>query len=118
MTSNEPANIELDVHKDLKIAWYDDHLSVYPLDYLRKECPCAGCQTQRKEAEEQKKNPKANPFKVLSGPTIKHIEAHNVEPVGNYALRFEWSDNHNTGIYTFEFLRNICPCAECRAKRP
>jgi DUF971 family protein len=36
-----------------------------------------------------------------------------VEPVGNYALRFRWSDGHDTGIYTFDFLRRLCPCAEC-----
>ncbi|MBI2190402.1 MAG: DUF971 domain-containing protein [Planctomycetes bacterium] len=116
MASTQPASIELDVHKELKIAWSDDHASVYPLDYLRRNCPCAGCQTQRKEAEEAKKNPRANPFKVLTGPVLKQVEALNVEAVGNYALRFDWTDQHNTGIYTFGYLRSLCPCGQCRAK--
>ena len=37
-----------------------------------------------------------------------------VEPVGNYAIRIDWSDGHNTGIYSFDHLREICPCAECK----
>jgi hypothetical protein len=33
--------------------------------------------------------------------------------VGNYALAFAWSDGHSTGIYTFEYLRKLCPCPQC-----
>jgi DUF971 family protein len=33
--------------------------------------------------------------------------------VGRYALGFDWSDGHTTGIYPFEYLRDLCPCAEC-----
>jgi DUF971 family protein len=36
-----------------------------------------------------------------------------VEPVGSYAVRIHWSDGHNTGIYSWEHFREICPCAEC-----
>jgi len=38
-----------------------------------------------------------------------------VEPVGNYALKFTWSDEHDTGIYTYDYLRAICSCDQCRA---
>jgi len=37
----------------------------------------------------------------------------DLEPVGNYALRFTWGDGHNTGIYSFDLLRSLCPCREC-----
>jgi ATP-binding protein involved in chromosome partitioning len=37
--------------------------------------------------------------------------------VGRYALGFDWSDGHNTGIYPFDRLRALCPCDECRAAR-
>jgi DUF971 family protein len=40
-----------------------------------------------------------------------------IEPVGNYAVAFQWSDGHATGIYRFDFLRQICPCGECAASR-
>jgi DUF971 family protein len=38
-----------------------------------------------------------------------------IEPVGNYALRINWSDGHNAGIYSYAHLRQICPCPECQA---
>jgi DUF971 family protein len=47
-------------------------------------------------------------------PRLKMID---VEPVGNYAIRINWSDGHNTGIYSYDHLRRICPCEECRKPR-
>jgi DUF971 family protein len=40
-----------------------------------------------------------------------------VEPVGNYAIRINWSDGHSSGIYSHEHFRKICPCAECQAAK-
>ncbi len=40
----------------------------------------------------------------------------NIEQVGEYAIRIDWNDGHSTGIYSYDHLRNICPCAECRGK--
>jgi len=34
------------------------------------------------------------------------------ELVGNYALRIDWSDDHGSGIYSFEYLREISPPAK------
>ena len=38
----------------------------------------------------------------------------NVETVGRYAVRLFWADGHSTGLYSFDYLREICPCAECK----
>jgi DUF971 family protein len=38
----------------------------------------------------------------------------NVEPVGGYAVRIDWSDGHGSGIYSFDYLRSICACSACR----
>jgi DUF971 family protein len=38
----------------------------------------------------------------------------NIEPIGAYAMKIDWSDGHSTGIYSFDYLRRICPCGECR----
>jgi DUF971 family protein len=38
-------------------------------------------------------------------------------PVGKYALRFKWNDGHEAGIYSWEYLRNVCLCDECRSAR-
>ena len=53
------------------------------------------------------------PFQMFK-PTLKML---NVEAVGHYAIRIDWNDGHNTGIYSFDHLRKICPCAECKAAK-
>jgi DUF971 family protein len=42
------------------------------------------------------------------------LKMNSVEPVGQYAIRIFWNDGHSTGMYSFDHLRNICPCAECK----
>ena len=46
--------------------------------------------------------------------TLKMLD---VEQVGGYAVKMSWSDGHNTGIYSFDHFRRICPCTECVAER-
>ena len=36
-----------------------------------------------------------------------------VEPVGHYAIRPKFSDGHDTGIYSWEYLRRVCQCPLC-----
>jgi DUF971 family protein len=54
--------------------------------------------------------------KVVHGSIPSSLERMNVIPVGNYALQFEWSDGHGSGIYTFDHLRDLCPCSQCLPK--
>ena len=111
----EPEHIAISKSKGIKIDWKDGHHSDYPLEYLRDECPCATC-TGAHGTEPQKSSysaPPASPFKMYQ-PTLKML---SVEPVGNYAIRINWSDGHNTGIYSFDHFRKICPCPACRAAR-
>jgi DUF971 family protein len=84
------------------IIWNDGHISPYPSWYLRENCHCAEC------VEEF-----TGKHKVAPGSIPSSLERINLQPVGNYALNFSWSDGHNAGIYSFEFLRSICPCSEC-----
>jgi len=44
-------------------------------------------------------------------------ETGKAELVGRYALQIYWSDGHSSGIYTFDYLRNLCPCTDCEAAR-
>ena len=76
---------------ELALAWGDGHESYIPFDQVRQACPCAFCS------------------KKGSDPIIKALL-----PVGAYAVQIAWSDGHDTGIYTFENLRRMCPCDECR----
>ncbi|HEX9886929.1 MAG TPA: DUF971 domain-containing protein [Longimicrobiales bacterium] len=80
----------------LRIHWRDGHVSEYEPRSLRLLCPCAGC------VEEMTGRPILVPEMV---PEEVHPLAVNY--VGRYALQFVWSDGHQTGIYTFEYLRNL-----------
>jgi DUF971 family protein len=113
LITNDPEHIAISKSKGIKIDWKDGHHSDYGLTYLRDKCPCATCTgahgTPPREPESANNN---NPFQMYK-PALKML---GVEPVGNYAIRINWSDGHNSGIYTFDHFREICPCPECRAK--
>jgi DUF971 family protein len=112
-TSADPEHIAISKSKGVKIDWKDGHRSDYSLAYLRDECPCASCSGAHgtePQKSDYSKPPAGTPFQMFK-PTLKMLQ---VEEVGHYAIRIDWSDGHNTGIYSFEHLRKICPCAECK----
>lgn len=80
----------------LRIVWKDGVASEYVPRYLRQLCPCAGCVDEMTGVRTLK------PESVADGvyPTAIHY-------VGRYALQLVWSDGHDTGFYTFEYLREI-----------
>ncbi|HEY0513524.1 MAG TPA: DUF971 domain-containing protein [Thermoanaerobaculia bacterium] len=84
----------------LRLTWNDGHAAEYPYDYLRGWCPCAGCQGH-------------NNLKIQYQPPRNPVDAESIRPVGNYAISIAFSDGHGTGIYRYEFLRDICPCEAC-----
>jgi DUF971 family protein len=112
-TQTEPEHIAISKSKGIQIDWKDGHHSKYALGYLRDECPCATCTGAHGTAPQKSgySAPQATPFQMFA-PTLKML---NVEQVGHYAIKIDWSDGHNTGIYSYEHLRKICPCEECRA---
>jgi DUF971 family protein len=84
------------------IYWSDGHVSSYPSWYLREMCPCAECVDEFTGEK-----------KIVPGSIPSSTERLDVALVGNYALSFKWSDDHGTGLYTFDLLRSLCPCPEC-----
>ncbi|MFP3940491.1 MAG: gamma-butyrobetaine hydroxylase-like domain-containing protein [Thermoanaerobaculia bacterium] len=84
----------------LRVTWSDGHVGEYDYTYLRGYCPCAACQGHTNEA-------------IRFHAPVGDVRPETIEPVGNYALSFHWSDGHGTGIYRFDFLRRICPCPAC-----
>jgi DUF971 family protein len=86
----------------LGVTWSDGHRSLYHVRDLRLACPCAHC------IQEWTGEVMVNPALIAAD-----VQPIAIEPVGNYGLRFEWSDGHATGIYTYERLRSFCGCAEC-----
>ena len=82
----------------MKITWSNDRVCEYPALFLRSECRCAACRNE------------LTGEKMLNAETLpKDIQILKSELVGNYAIRFSFSDGHGSGIYTFEHLREICP---------
>jgi DUF971 family protein len=84
------------------VTWNNGHFSSYPSWYLRENCMCASCVDEFTGVR-----------KIHHGNIPASLERVSVAPVGNYALHFGWSDGHDTGIYTFEYLRQLCPCPQC-----
>jgi DUF971 family protein len=101
----DPERIAISKSKGIKIDWKDGHHSDYSLACLRDNCPCATCAGAHDAPPRTSPSSSESAFPMLK-PVLKMV---NVEPVGNYAIRIHWSDGHNTGIYTFEHLREICP---------
>lgn len=95
-----PAGIRLRRSERLEIVWANHTTSIIPLRVLRKFCPCASCQGERDLLGRQLLPVVRT---IYDGP----ITALGAELVGNYAVRILWSDQHSTGIYSFEYLRRL-----------
>ena len=91
----------------LAVDWSDGHVSVFPLDGLRRACPCATCMGGH---EYMGQLPDPVVFRL---PAVMRWNDVRVEQVGSYAIRIRWDDGHDAGIHTWKRLRAICPCDEC-----
>ena len=97
----------------MDIEWTDGHQSHYVFQWLRDACPCATCEESRKEDHRPRGVPASQPATVF--PLYKEpVRPKEVTPVGRYALNFKWNDGHETGIYSWDYLREMCQCEECR----
>jgi DUF971 family protein len=95
----------------VEVTWSDGHASRYPFPYLRDLCPCALCNDER-EKKARVETSATSGGAVL--PMFKpRVTAKSANAVGNYAIQIQFSDGHATGIYSYEHLREICPCEEC-----
>jgi DUF971 family protein len=105
-----PTRIRLSAPGGISIDWSDGHVSVYPNAMLRRKCPCAKCEGAAPGvvAEENGALP------ILGQEPIRAVGAN---PIGHYAIQFQWNDGHDAGLYTFEYLRQLCPCSECTGVR-
>ncbi|MAB83285.1 MAG: 1-(5-phosphoribosyl)-5-((5-phosphoribosylamino)methylideneamino)imidazole-4-carboxamide isomerase [Phycisphaerae bacterium] len=101
-----PRHLELDRARGLVVHWADGRLSVYPVEHLRRYSPSAEARELRQELER-------NPLAVLPATTGSDgpLTAVDAELVGTYAVRIRFSDGHDTGIYSWDYLRTIDPAA-------
>lgn len=80
--------------KELTVAWDDGRTFVYPAEFLRVESPSAEVQGH-------------GPGQRVLVPGRMHVGIMEIEPVGNYAVRLGFDDMHDTGIYSWQYLRQI-----------
>ena len=103
MANPQPVPLEIDrsPETEVRIAWADGHRSVFPARSLRLLCPCAEC------VEE------TTGRRILDPRTVpEDVRALAASLVGRYAVEIDWSDGHSTGIYTWEYLREIGEAGE------
>lgn len=103
-----PKHLDLDRRRGLTVHWADGSRSFFPIAYLRRMSPSA-------EARELREQLTRNPLTVLPAGSSGPVEAESAELVGHYALRIIFSDGHRTGIYSWDYLRQIDPA---RARNP
>ena len=92
----QPTHLALDAQQRLVIQWSDGSRRVYDVAELRTNCPCATCRTQRPGSTAE--------VPAAGGPPI---EIRQMSPVGNYAYKIAFSDNHSTGIFPLTLLRQL-----------
>jgi len=85
---------------ELAIKWDDGTESYIPLAALRRSCPCAGCKGEMDIMGNVYKNPE-RPLAPNA------FELKRISPVGGYALQPVWADGHDTGIFSFDYLRHV-----------
>ncbi len=92
----EPLQIIEESDSSISIAWSDGKTSLFDAPQLRKACPCAGC------VNEWTGEKQLDVSTIADDLSFKQIGI-----VGRYALNFHFSDGHDTGIFSFAFLRQL-----------
>jgi DUF971 family protein len=97
----------------VEIDWRDGHQSAWNFRWLRDACPCATCHAERESAGRAPGEPQpksTDPLALYQAPP----RPDEITPIGKYALGFKWNDGHNSGIYSWTYLRSVCQCATCK----
>jgi DUF971 family protein len=95
----KPSDIQ-QIGSELAIKWPDGSESFVSLERLRRACPCAGCKGEMDVMGNLYKGPEI-PLKPES------FVLRKLEQVGTYAVQPIWGDGHNSGIYSFDYLRRV-----------
>ena len=97
-----PTEIKRLDDQSLLITWNDGERRRYTCAALRKACPCVMCRNERKAAEAE-----PDQLTILAPNELAPIKIDRMVLAGNYAYRITFSDGHNTGLFTFEHLREL-----------
>lgn len=95
-----PVQIKIINKTHLMIKWDNGNESKIELKYLRDECPCASCKGETVLLKTYRP-----PAPVKDNPQMYKIK--DIQTVGGYAIQITWGDGHNTGIYTWDYLKQL-----------
>ena len=92
----EPTQIIEESDAAVSIKWSDDSETMFTAPQLRRNCPCAACINEW------------TGDKMLNDATVgDDLTFSSIAIVGRYALNFIFSDGHDTGIFSFKFLKEL-----------
>ena len=83
------------------MGWDDGTSGRVALGVLRRFCPCALCEDLRETQSRQ------SGLHMISEAEMPSEDLSEVIPVGTYAIQIRWADGHDTGIYTYDYLREL-----------
>lgn len=96
----KPKQIKVIDKEKLSVLWDDDTTTNISLKYLRDECPCASCKGETILFKTFRP-----PQPTMFSPDMYKIKS--IEIVGGYAAQIGWKDGHNTGIYSWDYLKTL-----------
>lgn len=98
LAMHTPVNIQV-IGDEVAIAWNDGAESYYPAEKLRAASPSAETQGERDILGNQYGGDGPRKF--------PGVQVLGWERIGNYAVRFDFSDGHRTGLYSYDYLRKL-----------
>lgn len=104
----KPRHLDIKRDRGLTVEWEDGSTSFYSVAYLRKWSPSAEARTLREQIAK-------NPLTVLPASAVsggKPLTIVDAEFVGHYAIKIHFSDGHDTGLYSWEYLQEIDPARQ------
>ena len=96
----QPKQIKIADKDKLLIKWDDDSETTLALKYMRDECPCAGCKGETILLRTYRP-----PKPQILSPDMYKVKS--IEVVGEYAIQISWKDGHNTGIFSWDYIRQL-----------
>lgn len=98
-----PVNIQ-PIGDELAIVWNDGSESYYKLETLRRACPCAACGGE------------PDVLGRVERPLVTYVpksfELRNARQIGGYSVQLTWEDGHDSGLYTFKYLKHLSERSE------
>ncbi len=106
--SNTPREIKKTGSSGIAVRWADGSISELSSEILRRRCPCAACREKRGDDSHAKPlTGKKRSLMIVESNLQQELELQQIWGVGQYAIGLRWGDGHDSGIYTFEYLREL-----------